>query len=116
MKVCIKKSLLSEHEESEEKKKSGFEGGSETLSFFSLSILDLAMGASSLVRDPGVQCHFLQTCPHYVLFSLCWGWKKLGHLFQLWTPSWRRELWNQKKGHSEWKDFRYIQLRNKEED
>lgn len=70
MKFCIKKSLLSEDEESAEKKRSGFKGGSEILSFVSLRILGLAMGAYSLVRGTGVQCHFLQTCPHYVLFWL----------------------------------------------
>lgn len=47
MKLYIKKSLLSEDEESAEKKKSGFKGGSEPLNFFSLRISDLAMGTYS---------------------------------------------------------------------
>lgn len=55
MKFCIKKSLLNDDEESAEKKKSVFKGGSELLNSFSLGILDLAMGAYSLVRHTGVQ-------------------------------------------------------------
>lgn len=56
--------------------------------FFPLRILGLAMWASFLVKNTGVQCHFLQTCPHYALSCLQWDWKKLVHLFQLWIPSW----------------------------
>lgn len=58
------------------------EVGSDTVNFFPLRILSLAVGVSSL-KSTGVQHRSLQTCPRCVLSCLWWSWKKLVHLFQL---------------------------------
>ena len=83
MKSWGKKSLLSVEEESVEKKRSGFKGGSEILSFFPLRILGLFLGEEYWSAVP-----FSPALSPLCSLLIVAGLEEVVCLFQPRNPSW----------------------------